>query len=186
MKKILLSFIALTFLCSSVYATSLDTTQAKVKWTAYKTAQKIAVSGSFSDIKYKFKKGSTIAGILDGASASISPLSVDLGDDIKNNNVKNHFFAKFNKQESIKVTFKNVVEGDNQGSILATVKMNGKNIKVPMQYAIKDGMFEAKGIIDITEFGTLEAFKSLATFCHDLHEGLTWTQVEISFSAPVQ
>lgn len=186
MKKFLLSIMALGFFCGFLYATSLDTTQAKVKWTAYKTVQKVPVSGSFTDIQYKFKKGENISMILEGASASINPLSVDLGDSVKNDNVKNHFFAKFNKQEAIKVTFKNVIEGENQGSILANVKMNGKNVKVPMQYTIKDGVLEAKGILDIMEFGASEAFKSLATLCHDLHNGLTWTQVEISFSAPVQ
>lgn len=185
MKKI---FFALTTLAMlTAYGATLDLTQAKATWTAFKTSEKVPVSGSFGDIKYKFGKGKdTIAQALEGATATINALSVDLGDETKNANVKEYFFAKFPKKDIIKVTFKNVIEANNKGSILATINMNGKSVKVPMQFEIKEGMFEATGVIDIMQFGLMDAFKSLATFCHDLHEGLTWTQVEVSFSAPVK
>ncbi|MCE3039755.1 YceI family protein [Helicobacter anatolicus] len=186
-KKILSNILALSLLSSLSFAATLDINQAKTKWTAYKTSEKVAVSGTFNDIKYKFgKKQNSIAEILEGATATINPLSVNLNDEVKNTNVRESFFAKFAKSDMIKVTFRNVIEGKDQGSILASVNMNGKTVKVPMQYSIKDGVLEAKGILDILEFGAKEAFKSLATTCHDLHSGLTWSQVEISFSAPVK
>ncbi|WP_104698029.1 MULTISPECIES: YceI family protein [unclassified Helicobacter] len=187
MKKLFFSFMALALFSGTIFAMSLDVDQAKVEWVAFKMKEKAPVKGTFSEIKYKFgKKSDSITQILEGATAMIDGASVDLGDELKNSNVKNYFFMKFNKQEPIKVTFKNVMEGDDKGTLLAMVRMNGKNVKVPMQYEIKDNMFVARGVFDIMEFGAMEAFKALATQCHDFHDGLTWTQVEISFSAPIK
>lgn len=187
MKKLFFGFVALLLFSGTVFAVTLDMNQAKVEWTAFKTKEKAPVKGSFSEIQYKFgKKTDNLTQILEGATATINGLSVDLGDSLKNENVKKYFFMKLNKQDSIKVTFKNVIEGEGKGSLLATVRMNGKNVKVPMQYEIKDGIFEVQGVMDILEFGAMEAFKALAIHCHDFHEGLTWTQVEIKFSAPIQ
>ncbi|WP_180762750.1 YceI family protein [Helicobacter sp. 12S02232-10] len=167
-------------------AATIDTTKAETSWTAYKTAQKTAVSGTFKDIQYKFgKKQDSIAGALEGATATIDPMKVDLHDDTKNKNVKDFFFSQF-KKGGIKVTFKDVMEGKDQGTILAIVRMNGKSVKVPMQYTITDGKLTAQGVLDIMEFSLNDAFKKLATGCHKLHEGLTWSQVGISFSAPIK
>lgn len=186
-KTILSSLIAFGMLASASFGATVDINQANTKWTAYKTADKVAVSGTFDKIQYKLGKNlSSIAGTLEGATATIDPLTVNLNDEVKNTNVRESFFAKFMKKDMIKVTFRNVIEGKDQGSMLASVNMNGKTVKVPMQYTIKEGMLEAKGVLDILEFGAKDAFNSLATTCHDLHNGLTWSQVEISFSAPVK
>ncbi|PAF46435.1 polyisoprenoid-binding protein [Helicobacter sp. 12S02634-8] len=186
MKKTIVGILTLALLGLLANASTLDTTKATTTWTAYKTEAKTPVGGTFDDIKYKFgKKTDSIAGLLEGASATIDPLKVNLGDSVKNKNVKDFFFSHF-KKGGIKVTFKNVIEGKDQGTILAVVRMNEKSVKVPMQYTIADGKFTATGVIDILEFALNDAFKKLAVGCHDLHEGLTWSQVAISFSAPIK
>lgn len=187
MKKILMSLLTLALLGVIANATTIDTSKVQTQWTAYKTADKVAVNGTFKDIKYKFGKNtSSIASTLEGATATIDPMKVDLGDPTKNKNVKDFFFSQF-KNGGIKVTFKDVMEGKNQGTILASVNMNGKTLKVPMEYTITDNTFNATGILDILEFTNLNnAFKKLATGCHELHEGMTWSQVKINFSAPIK
>lgn len=170
-----------------MFATSLDTAGAKVKWTAFKTTDKVAVSGTFDDIQYKFGKGhASIKEILEGATAILTPSKVNLNDALKNKNVREYFFAKFKTRDDIKVTFKKVIEGKDKGTIFATIKMNGKIVKVPMQYEIKDNFLEAKGVIDLAEFYVTDALNSLTQAVKNLHGGLTWTQVEIQFSAPVK
>ncbi|PAF43840.1 YceI family protein [Helicobacter sp. 11S03491-1] len=186
MKKSIASILAIALFGMIANAATIDTTKVETGWTAYKTANKVGVGGTFDDIAYKFgKKHDSIASTLEGATATIDPMKVNLHNDAKNKNVKNYFFSHF-KKGGIKVTFKNVVEGKDQGTILALVKMNERSIKVPMQYSIKDGKFTATGVLDVLEFGLNEAYKQLAVGCHDLHEGMTWSQVSISFSAPIQ
>ncbi|PAF52474.1 YceI family protein [Helicobacter sp. 13S00477-4] len=186
MKKSIASILMIAAFGMLANATTIDTSKAQTTWTAYKTTDKVAVSGTFDNIQYKFgKKNNSISTTLEGATATIDPMKVNLHDDVKNKNVKDFFFSQF-KKGGIKVTFKNVMEGKDQGTILAMVKMNEKNVKVPMQYTIKDGKFIATGVLDIMEFALNDAFKKLALGCHDLHEGVTWSQVTITFSAPIK
>lgn len=58
-------------------------------------------------------------------------LKVNLGDDIKNKNVKEVFFVFF-KNINIKVIFRNVIEGDYEGFFMVYVRMNEKLVKVFM------------------------------------------------------
>lgn len=186
MKKSIAGILALALFGMVANATTIDTSKATTTWTAYKTAAKVGVNGTFDNIVYKFgKKNDSIASTLEGATATIDPMKVDLNDATKNKNVKNFFFSGF-KKGNIKVTFKNVMEGKDQGTILAMVRMNDKTVKVPMTYTIADGKFTATGLLDIMEFGLNDPFKKLATGCHDLHEGMTWSQVTINFSAPIK
>lgn len=185
--KNFLAFLGLSIAISSLQAASLDLQNATTTWTAYKTEDKTPVSGSFEKIEYKFGKNiNDIAKTLEGATAVIDPMSADLQDEVKNANVRGYFFAHFAKKDSIKVKFSNVFLAKDKGSLLASVNMNGKTIKVPMQIEISNGKLVAKGVIDILAFGAKDALKALATQCFDLHSGITWPQVEISFSAPVK
>ena len=187
MKKTFLAIGTSALFATVLFGSGLDISQAKTQWTAYKTAEKTAVTGTFADIKYKFGSNTNdITKALEGATATIKPMSADLKDETKNANIRDYFFAKFAKKNLIKVTFKNVMIANDKGSILASVNMNGKTVKVPMQVEIKDKKLEAKGVIDILAFGAKDAFESLATQCHDLHSGVTWSQVEIDFSVPIK
>ena len=167
-------------------AASIDTDKVNVVWTAYKTPTKAAVSGSFTDAKFQFgKKRDSIASTLEGASVSIDPMKVELNDDVKNANLRDFFFSKFSKKE-IKVTLRNVVEGKDQGTLLASVKMNGKTNKVPMEYKITNGVLKASGVLDLGEFKLEDARANLQKAVYDLHEGMTWSQVTIGFEAPIK
>ena len=79
-----------------------------------------------------------------------------------------------------------VIEGKNKGTILASVRMNGKTNKVPMQFEVVGKKIVAKGVLDLSEFNAESARASLQEAVSDLHEGLTWSQVEIAFEAPIK
>lgn len=186
MRRIIMGMVAFGVLAS---AATIDTSKAMVKWTAFKTMEKVAVSGTFDDVKFKFgdvNKNGTLESQLSNATATIDLMKVNLNDDLKNQNVKQFFFSAFNKKDPIRVTFKDVFEGKNKGTILANVRMNGKTQKVPMQYEVAGGKIVAKGMIDLLQFGLDEARMSLQKGVYDLHEGMTWSQVEIGFEAPVK
>lgn len=169
-----------------IHAASIDTSKVNVVWTAYKTPAKVAVSGTFKDIAFKFgKKQDSIATALEGASATIDPIKVNLNDDVKNANLRDFFFSKFSKKE-IKVTLHDVVEGKDQGTILASVRMNGKTNKVPMEYKIENDVLKAHGVLDLSEFKLSEARVNLQKAVSDLHEGMTWSQVTIGFEVPIK
>ncbi|WP_121105252.1 YceI family protein [Helicobacter pylori] len=183
MKKMVLVSVLLT---GFLQAVNLDLSSAKLTWTAFKTKAKTPVNGSFESITYKLGKSQdSLKTLLEGASASMDSLKVNLGDDTKNKNVKEAFFALF-KNTNIKVTFRNVIEGDHEGSLTAYVRMNEKLVKVPMQYTIAGDKLVVKGVLDLLNFGLKNELASLAKRCESFHEGLTWSQVEIQFESMIK
>ena len=173
-------------LCAgTLSAKSIDKESIKVNFSAYKSPNKVAVSGTFSDVVFKFgKKSESIASTLNNAQATIEPSNISVGDNLQNKNIKEFFIKKWAKPE-IKVTLKNIIEGNNVGTILANVRMNGKTQKVPMQYAIKNGILKASGVLDVSEFKLEEARQNLAQNTSDAIEGLIWSEVLIGFEAKV-
>ncbi len=191
MKKFFISLLCGLFSLNVINAASIDTTKASAGFGAFKLAKKEKVNGTFKNITFKFgKKKDSITSTLKNASATMNAMDVTLNDATRDASVKKFFFSKFKKDKKerqlIKVTFKEIIEGENLGTILANVSMNGKTQKIPMQYTISNGKFFAKGVLDVLDFGLAEAFKSLAEGCKSLHEGVSWTQVEIYFEAPIK
>lgn len=193
MKRIIASMVLLG---GMAYAATIDTSKAEVKWTAFKTPAKAAVTGTFDDVKFKFgtpDQNQSIESQLTNATATIDAKKVNLNDEVKNQNVREAFFGKFKKTE-IKVTFNKVEEGKDKGTILASVTMNGKTNKVPMQYEVitsgskkqVEKKIVAKGVLDLSVFDAESARANLQKVVAVEHEGLTWPQVEISFEAPVK
>jgi len=111
-------------------AQSIDTSKAKVGFKAFKTPQKTGVDGTFDKVVFKFpKKDDSIVSVLEGASATMEGVNVNLNDDSRNATVRDAFFALFKKDK--------------------------------------------KG-------------KQLEKTCETQHEKLTWSQVEINFTAPIK
>lgn len=186
MKKIIAGMVLVG---SMAFAAMIDANEAKAKWTAFKTPAKLAVNGTFDDVVFKFGKANAAQSIesqLDGATATIDVSKVKTGDDERDKTIVENFFKKFKKQDPIKVTFKDVIEGKDKGTILASVRMNGKTNKVPMQFEVANKKLTVKGVIDLTEFNAEDARASLQAAVSDLHEGLTWSQVEIALEAPLK
>ncbi len=183
MKKMVLVSV---LLAGFLQAVDLDLASAKTTWTAFKSKTKLPVSGTFDNIAYKLGKSqSSLKTLLEGASASMDSLKVNLDDELKNKNVQEAFFALF-KNTHIKVTFRNVIEGDHVGSLTAYVRMNERLVKVPMQYTITGNKLVVKGVLDILNFGLKNELASLAKRCESFHEGLTWSQVEIQFESMIK
>lgn len=171
-------------------AKGIDTSNVKAGFNAFKTAKKAAVGGTFNNIVFKFKKGDNFLAQLEGATATMDAMAINLGDAAKDASLKENFFSLFKKDKKgnqpIKVTFRNIIAGENTGTILAGVTMNGRTQKIPMQYTIQNDTLTAKGVLDVLDFGLEDAFTKLAKACKDLHEGVSWTQVEIHFTAPLK
>ncbi|RDU70117.1 polyisoprenoid-binding protein [Helicobacter cholecystus] len=183
MKKLILSAFVSMGLC---FGASIDASKIEMYWAGYKFANKTAVKGTFKDISYKLKKNQgSIKDMLEGATATIALSNLHTGNPTSEKNLTQGFFSNFASPE-IKVKITQVMEGDNQGTLLAKVTMNKTSQSIPMQYTIMDGKIQAKGVLDILNFKLNKALEGLIQTCGQLHKGYTWTQVEIGFSAPIQ
>lgn len=183
MKKIILGAFVSMGLC---FGASIDTSKIEMYWAGYKFANKTAVKGTFKDVAYKLKKNQgSIADMLKDATATIALSNLHTGNPASEKNLSEGFFSNFASPE-ISVKIMQVMEGENQGTLLAKVSMNKKTQLIPMQYVIADGKIQAKGVLDLLSFKLDKAIEGLIKACGQLHKGYTWTQVEIGFSAPIQ
>ncbi len=183
MKKIFKSAIASALLVTGLSAASIDTSSLELNFEGYKTSEMAGTVGTFKNIKYTFgKDGSSITGVFKGATATIKPQNVDMGDDTITNNMKNAFFANFTKSD-IKVSVVDVLEGENTGLITVKVSIGKESALVPLTYTIKDGKFEAKGQLALSAFKNAHKALTALSKAAAGHKNMSWPLVDIMLEA---
>lgn len=102
---------------------------------------------------------------------------------IRNQNIANGLFKLFSDQGKIQAK----VTAIHAKTLDLSVTMNGVSKTVPMKYTVKNGVLEAKGKVELTDFNTAKALQNFAKICSAVwHKGKTWTDVDIAFSVPVK
>ncbi len=139
-------------------------------WTAYKTPLKLGVKGTFD--KITFTKGKNC---LEGASVLIDKQSVDTKNPGRDKTLDSFFFAK------LKGNIKARIEKVKEKTLDVAITLNGVTKKVPFLYTKKDGLIEAKGVIDLLDFAP-KALRSIAKACFTKHQGKTWNDVTLTFT----
>jgi hypothetical protein len=184
MKKLFLLISLLVFLPFSTFAKTCTFTtnpkDIKVTWTAFKTPKKVAVNGTFRDIKFDGPmSGNSIDEILKSSSFLIKTDAVDTKDAARDVKVAQFFFKKMTGE----ATISGKVTSMDKETINLEITMNGKTLEVPMSYKIKKSKLSAKGELDVLNFGMDESLKSINQACSDLHEKKTWSDVGLSLEA---
>lgn len=164
-----------------------------VEWTAYKSAKKVGVGGTFDNVTYKSvaKSGENFRSILVGSSVSIDTKSVNTKNESRDATLSKFFFEMIN-QKNIEVKIVDIKADKSEkgaprkGTLSVEIEMNGIKKVVPMKYSFSDGLFAADGVIDILDFKADKALASIAKECFDLHEGKTWSEVSIGFKTKIE
>ncbi|MDF0706134.1 MAG: hypothetical protein VX772_05440 [Bacteroidota bacterium] len=157
-----------------------------VKFTAYKTTDKVPVGGTFKEIELTYTAGETPIETLDGLEFSIPISSLFTNDPTNTRDPKiiEFFFDKMVETQSISGTF--TFKEDNSCAVL--LSMNGVSTELPMEYEITDdNRVNFSGVMDLKEWDALEALASLNEACKILHTGAdgvskTWEDVAIEGS----
>ena len=148
-----------------------------LSWTAFKTPEKVGVSGSFTDIKLSGlnKEASSIEKELQGATFVVTTSSVTTKDAARDQTLVASFFSQMTG--NISGFF-----GDfSKDKVLIHLTMNGKTIEKEFDYTVIENGVHITGSIDIiSDFAAQSAFNSLHEACKALHEGKTWSDVDIS------
>ncbi|HKY61959.1 MAG TPA: YceI family protein [bacterium] len=165
----------------------------QIGWTAFKFTEKLAVKGRFNKFQ-AMGPGSadSLEKLLTGLHMDIDGASVETDNPGRNATIQQFFFEKFNPPSSIHAMATKVEGDDLKGTLTINLKLNGVAKDVAFPYTVAaDGTLEAKGTIDMMDFGLQPAFDSLHQACEDLHKGpdgvsKTWTQVDLSVSGKFQ
>ena len=155
----------------------------KVSWTAYKTTEKVAVGGSFTEIELKdTKSGATPQEVLEGARFSIPVSSVFTNNPERDGKLKEFFFMVMKDPEFLggEIHFK-------EGNTVLALTINGITKDVPVTATFENNKFTVNGTLNLEDFGAQDAVASLNKACFDLHKGAdgvskTWSEVAIAGS----
>jgi len=153
-----------------------------VKWTAYKTTDKVPVGGEFKILKFEPKTGATPEEALNNLSFSIPVSSVFTNDatNTRDAKIKESFFGAMLDTEFLTGTIKYV-----DGAYSASITMNGVTKDLPLDVKITEERRVAmSGVMNLKDWDALGALESLNKVCFDLHKGAdgvskTWEDVAI-------
>jgi hypothetical protein len=151
-----------------------------VKWTAYKTTEKVPVGGEFATLNFNEKEGATIEDALNNLEFSIPVSSLFTKDDSRDAKLKASFFGTMLDTEFLKGK---IMFADNKYS--AKITMNGVTADLPLEVTITDERrVSMKGTMDLKDWNALGALEALNKVCFDLHKGAdgvskTWEDVAI-------
>lgn len=180
MKKIIASTILSLGLLTSVSAYEINGNLG-VKWTGYKTAKKVAVSGTFKDVDVSVDKNEDFVKFLKSAKATIKSASFDSKNPMRDKSITSSLFA-LATSENITGTIASVDE--KAKTLVLDFTMNEVTTQVPMTYTITENKVVAKGKIDILDYDMSAPFKAFAKVCEKLHNGVSYSEVGIEFTLP--
>ncbi|NRD19695.1 YceI family protein [Winogradskyella eckloniae] len=151
-----------------------------LKWTAYKTTEKVPVAGEFATLNFEEKVGSTPQEALNNLEFSIPISSLFTKDDARDEKLKVSFFGAMMDTEMLKGTIRFT-----EDKPVAQILMNGVTADLPLDITITDERrVNLKGTMDLKNWKALDALNTLNKVCFDLHKGAdgvskTWEDVAI-------
>ena len=162
----------------------------KVGFTAYKTTEKVPVSGEFKEINItKSQDGSTPLEALNGLEFSIPVSSLFTNDPtgVRDPKLLEFFFNVMKNPELISGSFK--VE-DNKCSVDLT--LNGETHNLPLEHATADdSKITLTGVMNLEDWNAMDAVNSINKACEILHTGKdgvskTWSEVALNAEVMLQ
>jgi len=176
-KTLLLAQLSSILLFTSLNAEEcIDIKSVNVGWTSYKTMAKIAVSGTFDNVKIiRSEDTSDINTSLIGTSVVLNMLRINANSAEKTNNILRFFLPKLSTR-GIHATITRV----NDRSLALEVLLNGRKQLIPMKYTMENGVIQATGFIDARDFGIDNALRNLNKSI-SAHRNKGWLDIAISF-----
>ena len=164
---------------------SLENAENIIKWTAYKTTDKIPVKGQFKKVSISSGgKGDNLKEAIHNTEFSVPVSSLFTNDSSRDYKIKKFFFGVMDKTELL--SGKLVLENDSLG--YTDITMNGVQKKLPFNYSIDGKKFMMSATMKISDWKAEKALNSLNTVCKDLHKGAdgvskTWDDVIIEITS---
>ncbi|MGE0562639.1 MAG: YceI family protein [Flavobacteriales bacterium] len=148
------------------------TNTVSLKWTAYKTSEKVAVGGSFNDVLITGGEKSTkLTEVLNTIKFTILTNSTNTTNPDRDAKIVNSFFGAMLGTDIIMGQVSGV-EGDNEkGKCSFFVTMNEIEKEIVLEYTVTENVVKLVGELDLNNWNGTEAIASLNKVCEDLHKG---------------
>jgi len=150
-----------------------------LEWTAFKTPKKVGVTAKFDKYTINTKPARTVEEIIKQASFSVDTHSVNSGNPARDQKIVTYFFTP--KGKKVELTGK-VLTLDKE---MANVEFIFNKVKkvVAMKVTKESNLVKLNGTIDVLDFNLSESLKGINEACKVLHEGKTWSDVNLQLTA---
>lgn len=163
---------------------SIKSSDVILKWTAFKTPLRQAVTGEFKNLILK-KNGKSqvsflakdIPALLQGLEIEIQTSSVSTGIAQRDTHIREYFFKD--------MTIKSRLTKVENKELSVDVYMNQKLVHSKLKWSQTAREIHAEGYLDILDFAMDENLHALTKQCFALHEGKTWNDVQLEIIAPI-
>jgi len=179
MKFKTIAFTATLMSVSAFGSCTYNADTARISWKAFKTYEKIGVSGTFDRVTFTPHTGTSLENLLVGSKVTITTDSVNTTNSGRDATLIKSFF-NVQKLDTLNA----VIVGVENSKAITQITLNRITKTIPLTYAVQEGKMIAKGTIDLGDFHLLPSLYSLTNTCYDLHGGKTWQDVEIGFEIP--
>lgn len=159
-----------------------------LKWTAYKTSEKVAVAGTFNEIIVSGGEKSTkLTEVLKTIKFTIPTKSTNTTNPERDATIVNGFFGAMLNTDLILGQVSGV-EGDNEKgkcSFFATI--NDVEKEITMDYSVSDNVVKLVGELDLNNWNAKDAVASLNKVCNEKHKGadgvsVLWPNISLEIS----
>jgi len=153
-----------------------------IKWTAYKTTEKIPVSGTFKTIEIvNAKEVNSPKEALNGIEFKIPVNSIDSKNEGRDAKLVKDFFGSMKDTDYLSGTIK--LNDNDKGFV--HLKMNGIGKDFPITYVTSDQIIEINATMNLDNWQAQAAIDALNKVCFDKHKGpdgisKTWSDVTLN------
>jgi hypothetical protein len=181
---VLMAFSFSSFARTQVCTYEYNKEGSSLSWTAFKTPKKVGVKAKFSDFTVDAKNSSTIDLLLSSASIVVNSQSVESGDKGRDTKIMFFFFKKMLSGTNITGKILKV----DQDKVEVEFSMNGvsKIVEMIKSFDKKSGLLSLVGKINVLDFKLKPSLDAITKACYEKHEGVTWPDVDLEFSANVK
>ncbi|MBV6484811.1 MAG: hypothetical protein KFKLKKLM_01327 [Flavobacteriales bacterium] len=149
-----------------------DTNTVSLKWTAFKTSEKVGVSGTFNSIFVTGGEKSTkLPEVLQEIKFSIQTNSTNTTNPDRDSKIVNSFFGAMLNTDLIIGQVKNVDGNNESGKCSFLITLNDIEKEVVFDYTVNENVVKLTGELDLNQFDGKTAIESLNKVCEDLHKG---------------
>lgn len=149
-----------------------DTNTVSLKWTAYKTSEKVGVSGTFNSVFVTGGEKSTkLPEVLQEIKFSIQTNSTNTTNPDRDSKIVNSFFGAMLNTDLIIGQVKNVDGNNESGKCSFLITLNDIEKEVVFDYTVNENVVKLTGELDLNQFDGKTAIESLNKVCEDLHKG---------------
>ena len=167
-----------------------ENAKTQVRWTAFKTSDKVAVGGQFNQVNAKSggESSTKITDILETIVFNIPTSSTNTENEDRDAKIVKSFFGAMSKTDIILGHVKSALGDNVSGTCTFYLTINNVEKETTLDYTVEDTTVKLTGEVDMVDFGAEGAVASLNEICGALHTGAdgvtkTWSVVELAIEA---